>query len=95
MQINFGATPLLADYINHWENGWFPVHNSGGVGPFILIRIQKHCGAGLEKDSMFIRVFHLVPTGGLPNNFICRQIDMRQHFRPIPSLLNATRRRQD
>jgi hypothetical protein len=94
VQIDFGATQLLADYINHWENGWFPVHNSGGVGLFILIRIQKHCGAELEKDSMFILVFHLVATGGL-HNFICRQINMRQHFRPIPSLLNAMRRQKD
>jgi hypothetical protein len=92
--MDFGATQLLVDDINHWENGWFLVHSLGGFGPFIMIQILTHCGAGLEKDSMFILVFHLVATGGL-HNFICRQIDTRQHFRPIHSLLNATRRRQD
>jgi hypothetical protein len=94
VQIDFGATQLLADCINHWENGWFPVHSLGGFGPFIMIQILKPCGAGLEKDSMFILVFHLVATGG-PNNFIYRQIDRSQHFHPIPSLLTATRQRQD
>jgi hypothetical protein len=48
MQINFGAIQLLEVYI------------SGGVGPFTLIRILKHCGVGLEKDSAFILVFKLV-----------------------------------
>jgi hypothetical protein len=38
----------------------------------------------------FVLVFYLVTTGGLHNS-ICRQIDMRQHFRPTPSLLNAKR----
>jgi hypothetical protein len=60
MQTYFGAIQLLEVYINHWENGWFQVHNSGGVGPFILIQILNPCGVGLERDLVFILVFELV-----------------------------------
>jgi hypothetical protein len=91
VQIDFGVTQLRADYIDHWENGWFPVHSFGGFGPFILIQIPKLCGVRQEKDSMFILALYLAATGGL-HNFICRQIDTRQHFHPIPSLSNAKRR---
>jgi hypothetical protein len=94
VQIDFGATQLLADYIDHWENGWFPAHSFGGSGPFILIQIPKLCGVRLEKVSMFILVIYLVAARGL-RNFICRQINTRQHFRPIPFLLNAKRLRTD
>jgi hypothetical protein len=54
MQIDYGVTQILADYIIHWGNGWFPVHNSGREGPFILIQIPTLCGVGLERDLAFI-----------------------------------------
>jgi hypothetical protein len=43
-------------------NGWFQVHSSVGVGPFILIQILNHCGVGLERDLVFILVLKLVAT---------------------------------
>jgi hypothetical protein len=73
MQIDFGAIQLLEDYINHWENDWFPVHSLGKVSPFILIQILKLCGVEQERDSVFILVFKLVATRGIHN--FCRQIN--------------------
>jgi hypothetical protein len=92
VQINFGVTQLQADYIDHWENGWFPVHSFGGFGRFILIQIPKRCGVRQEKDSMFILAIYLAATTGGLHNFICRQIDTRQHSCPILSLSTAEKR---
>jgi hypothetical protein len=61
-KIGFGAIQLQEDYTNHWENGWFRVQSSGGVGPFTLIQIPTHCGVELEKDSVFILVSKEVTT---------------------------------
>jgi hypothetical protein len=62
---------LQEDSTNRWENGWFLVRSSGGVGHFILIRTPTLCGVELEKDSVFILVSKLVAVQGI-HNFICR-----------------------
>jgi hypothetical protein len=89
-QIDFGAIQLQEDYINHWENGWFPVQSSGGVGPFILIWIQNFVEYGFSVHF----VFKLVATQGI-RNFISRGINNQQYSHQIPSLLNAARQQHD